>query len=95
MAYICRDFECQNTQCGHVWEDTVDRTEEDTQVCPVCGHAARWIIAASNIASYSLMSKDEQAKHLRKRSRDHTRKMLKQDPTQAVMTKRFKMRGRG
>lgn len=95
MAYIVRPFECLNAECKHEWEDMVLRSEENDQKCPVCGHAARWCIAATNVASYSLMSKDDQAKHLRKRSRDHTRKELKKDPTQARMTKTLKMKGSG
>lgn len=95
MAWITRDFLCLNPKCAHEWDDLVLRSEEDQQKCPKCKHAARWVIAAPHIATYSLMSKDEQAKHLRKRSRDHTRKMLKKDPTQAAMTKKFKMKGTG
>lgn len=95
MAWITRDFLCLNPKCEHEWHDLIQRSEEDSQVCPTCNHAARWVMSAPNIASYSLMSKDDQAKHLRKRSRDHTRKMLKKDPTQARMTKKFKMKGSG
>lgn len=95
MAYISRDFECLNPKCKHEWDDLVLREEEDTQKCPVCGHVARWTISAPKLATYSLMSKDDQAKHLRKRSRDHTRKELKKDPTTARMTKTFKMKGTG
>lgn len=91
MAYITRDFEC--LKCAHQFIDMVTREEQDKQVCPECGNPARWIISAPKLATYSMMSQDDKAKHLRKRSRDHTRKELKKDPTTARMTKRFKMKG--
>jgi hypothetical protein len=77
MGWIVRDYLCD---CGNAWEDLVDTTCQE-QHCPKCDRANKHIISACNIATYSLMSKDDQAKHLRKRSRDHTRKMLKKDPT--------------
>lgn len=95
MAWITRDFLCSDPNCAHIWEDIVQRSEENDQKCPVCGHAADKLMSATNVASYSLMSKDDQAKHLRKRSRDHTRAMLKKDPTQARMTKHMKLKGSG
>lgn len=95
MAYVYRDFECLNDKCKHAWDDLVDRSEENDQKCPKCGSAAKYVISATHVATYSLMSKEDQAKHLRKRSRDHTRKELKKDPTQARMTKRLKMKGSG
>lgn len=95
MAYVMRPFECLNTECNHTWEDLVDRSEENDQKCPVCGNAARWVICAPHVAMYSIMSKEDQAKHLRKRSREHTKKELKKDPTSARMTKKLKMKGTG
>jgi hypothetical protein len=91
MAYVCRDFECLNPKCQHTWDDMVDRTEENDQKCPVCGVDARWVISPCNLATYSLMSRDDQAKHLRKRSRDHTRKELKKDPTSMKMSRHIKV----
>lgn len=91
MAYVYRDFQCQNLECGHTWEDLVDRSEENDQRCPKCSAPAKYVIGATHVATYSLMSKDDQAKHLRKRSREHTLKELKKDPTQARMTKRLKV----
>ena len=94
MAYVFRDYECQNPKCKQpIWEEMVERSEENNQKCPKCGIVARYIISPTHLATYSMMSKDDQAKHLRKRSRDHTRKELKKDPTQARMTKRLKMKG--
>jgi hypothetical protein len=81
MGWIYRDFLCLNAECQHEFEDLVKPEEENNQICPICGHAARWTISTPHIASYSLMDKDAQAKHLRKRSRDHTMKWLKKDPS--------------
>lgn len=87
MAYISRPFECTNSACGHTWDDLVTREEENHQKCPVCGAQAKWLIAAAGIATYSLMDADAKAQHLRKRSRDHTRKMLKKDPSSIKMSR--------
>jgi hypothetical protein len=77
MGWIVRDYVCD---CGHAWEDIVE-PESEYQRCPSCDKLNKFVMSACNIATYSIMSKDDQAKHLRKRSRDHTRKMLKKDPT--------------
>lgn len=87
MAFIMRDFQCLSEQCQHQWEDLVRREEENEQKCPECGSAGSWIISATNLASYSLLSREDQAKSLRKRSRDHTRKQLKKDPTSMKMSR--------
>jgi putative FmdB family regulatory protein len=84
MGWISRDYRCE--KCGHEWEDVVQRGDED-QPCPMCGTVNSYVLSATGVASYSLMSKDDQAKHLRKRSRDHTRKMLKQDPSSMKMSR--------
>lgn len=91
MGWISRDYYCKG--CGHEWDDLVQRSEENDQKCPECQGPASIGISCPNVASFSLLSKDDQAKSLRKRSRDHTRKELKKDPTQARMTKRLKMKG--
>lgn len=87
MAFITRDFQCLSESCQHEWEDLVRREEENEQKCPVCGAAGRWVISASNIGSYSLLSKEDQAKSLRKRSREHTKKQLKKDPSSMKMSR--------
>lgn len=89
MGWISRDFYCK--QCEHEWDDLVQRAEENDQICPKCQGLASIGISCPHVASYSLMSKDDQAKHLRKRSRDHTRKMLKKDPTTMKMSRHIKM----
>ena len=94
MGWIHRDFICTSSECQHVFDDLVQRDEENPK-CPVCGAGTKIGIYTPNVATYSMMSKDDQAKCLRKRSRDHTRKMLKKDPTTARMTKRLKMKGTG
>lgn len=87
MGWIIRPFECLSSECGHSWEDIVPREEENSQQCPKCGHEARWVISVTGIAVFSMMSKDDQAKCLRKRSREHTMKELKKDPTQIRQTR--------
>lgn len=89
MAWIYRDYIC--TSCEHEWEEFLQRSEENDQKCVKCGAPGKICISACNIATYSLMSKDDQAKHLRKRSRDHTKKMLKKDPTTARMSRHIKL----
>ena len=90
MSWIIRPFECQ--VCPHTWDDLVKREEENDQKCPKCNGAAKWVICAPAIASYSIMDKDAQMKHLRKRSRDHTRKELKKDPSHAMKQMKIKMK---
>jgi len=89
MGWISRDYIC--IRCENEWEDFVLRSEENDQKCPKCGALGKIGCVATNVATYSLMSKDDQAKHLRKRSRDHTKKMLKKDPTTAVMSRHIKV----
>jgi len=83
MGWIVRDYLCN---CGHSWEDLV-KTEEQDQMCPDCGVVNHYIMSATHIGSYSLLDNDGQAKSLRKRSRDHTKKQLKKDPTSMKMSK--------
>lgn len=83
MGWIIRDYRCE---CGHEWESLV-RTESQDKECAECGVMNHYTISATSLATYSMMSKDDQAKHLRKRSRDHTKKMLKKDPTSMKMSR--------
>ena len=83
MGWISRDYQCD---CGHEWDDLVSTDDQD-QPCPSCGKMNHYVMSAPALATYSIMSKDEQAKHLRKRSRDHTRKMLKKDPEAVKMSR--------
>lgn len=87
MAWIMRDYRCA---CGNEWEDLVQRGEEDV-TCPKCSTVVHYTVTACGIASYSIMDKDTQAKHLRKRSRDHTRAMLKKDPTSLKTSRHMKL----
>lgn len=83
MGWIMRDYRCE---CGEEWESLV-RTESQDKECPECGKLNHYTVSACALATYSMMSKDDQAKHLRKRSRDHTKKMLKKDPTSMKMSR--------
>lgn len=85
MGWILRDFLCE--ACSHSFEELVESAGYDTEPCPECGTACRHVISAAKPATYSMMSRDDQAKCLRKRSREHTLKELKRDPTQIKKTR--------
>jgi len=94
MGWILKDFECQ--ACSHIFEALAWVGMEEDESCPQCGNThSKPIISAPKPATFSLMSQEDKARHLRKRSRDHTRKELKKDPTQIATTKRLKLKGSG
>lgn len=93
MGWINRDYFCK--ACAHEWVDLVQRSEENDQVCPECGGPASIGVSAPNVASYSLMDKQAQAKVLRKRSREHTLKWLKKDPSHLGHKKPMTLKPKG
>ena len=84
MGWILRDYEC--TECPNIYEQLVDR-ENQNSVCPACYAINAPVLSPVASANYSMMSKDEQAKCLRKRSREHTIKQIKKDPTAIKQTR--------
>lgn len=84
MGWKVREFRCE---CGNEWEDLVKDDDPQEQTCSNCGASVRWGLSATAAASFSIMSKQDQATHLRKRSRDHTKKMLKKDPSSIKMSR--------
>lgn len=84
MGWILRDFSCA---CSCEWEELVWSGSGEPELCPSCGAPNQPVISAPKPATYSMMSKDDQAKCLRKRSREHTLKELKKDPTQIRQTR--------
>jgi hypothetical protein len=77
MGYKLFEFSC--VSCGTVWEDLVERQEKHEDYaspCPECGGSSRPCLSVPKLAMFSLMSKDDQAAHLKKRSADHTQKQI-------------------
>lgn len=82
MSWRVHDYSCQ---CGKQWEELVD-SKETTVTCE-CGKKNEPILSAPALALFSILDKEDQAKALRKRSREHTKKQLKKDPTSIKQTK--------
>lgn len=73
MAWRLFDYEC--TGCGHVFEELVQGDE--TPPCPECGDLVTdRLISAPNLATMSLLSKEDYKKSMMKRSADHTKKLV-------------------
>jgi len=86
MGWIMRDYLCE---CGHSWEDLVKTDEQDIP-CPECARITHYAMSSCAIATYSIMDKEAQKTHMLKRSSDHTKKLLKQDPTSMKMSRHVK-----
>lgn len=71
MGWILRDFECE---CGEAYEDLIDSVEPHVAPCPKCGVVNEKIFTGAKIATYSIMSKEQQTAHLKKRAIDHSMK---------------------
>ncbi len=79
MAWIAHDFECDF--CGHIFEELYRRDERDDIACPEC--ASRTLVqllAAPNIASFSLLDQDGRRQHLLERSAKHTQGLIDKEP---------------
>lgn len=85
MAWILRDYYC--AACDSSFEDMTQSGGSSDAACPACSRLCASTLSAPKPAVYSMLSKDDQAKSLRKRSRDHTKKLLKQDPTNIKMSR--------
>jgi hypothetical protein len=77
MGWILHAFSCT---CGTEWEELVDR-EDPKDTCKACNTECKPCISTPGLATFSIMSPEDQAKHLRKRSRDHTKREIKKDPS--------------
>lgn len=73
MAWIMQAYSCQ---CGHEYEELKDRMENQDQECPRCGWDNKPCLGG-RIAAFSAMSKEAQTEHLKKRSLDHSKKLMK------------------
>ena len=43
------DFECQNPDCSHTFEELVKYEEQGSVLCPLCNHSTKRLIGAANI----------------------------------------------
>jgi hypothetical protein len=76
MGWIGRNYECA---CGNMWDDLVQRYEQHEQKCEVCGAACDYAVAAPALATYSMLDAAGRTSCLKKRSREHTAKIVKQE----------------
>ena len=76
MSWIGRDYSCEN--CNHEWSDLVRRTEQHEQECPNCGAMCSPGVSAPGLATYSMMDQTGRSACLKKRSAEHTKRMMKQ-----------------
>ncbi len=79
MAWVRHDFECK--KCKHVFDELYIRSERKKVECPECGSKSlKQLISAPGIASFSMMSPEQKRDHLKKRSADHTQKLIDKEP---------------
>lgn len=74
MAWIMQGYSCQ---CGHEYEELKDRLENPMQECPRCGWENKPTLGGK-LGAFSAMSREAQTEHLKKRSADHSKKMMKE-----------------
>lgn len=76
MGFKLFDFQCN--QCQHEFEELEDET--GLVKCNNCGSFnTTKVISAPNLNTMNLLSKEEYKAKLKKRSLDHTKKMMKQE----------------
>jgi len=84
MPYIVNTFQC--CSCGHEFEemwmkkhgDDSEKPWEGIVACPDCeGEDLKRLISATGIATFSIMDRAAQMESLKKRSSDHTKKLMK------------------
>lgn len=74
---IVRDFFCRD--CEHEWEDLTPM-DVTSPICPNCGSEDTGVsLSVPNIASFSIMSKEDRTAHMKKRSADHSKREMKKD----------------
>ena len=71
MSFRLYDFECE---CGHIWEDLV---REKFSLCPKCNTVTPAAFRAPRINTFGCKDKSEIASIMKKRSDDHTAKIVK------------------
>lgn len=70
-----RAYEC--IVCGHVWIELVKGEAPETIPCKKCGEKAELRPSAPGIAGFSIADKQTRADMLRKRSEEHSKKLMK------------------
>lgn len=76
MGWIVRDFSCE---CGNKYDELLDNRDPQEAPCSECGVINSPIISCPGIATFSLMDKATQRESLKKRSEQHTKKLVKQN----------------
>ena len=91
MGWIVRDLKCE---CGHSFEALLWNGMEGDEPCPQCSATNCAVqLSAPGLAIYSMADKDTKAQILRKRSREHTMKEIKKDPSHIIkQQKRLKLK---
>jgi len=76
MGYKLFDFEC--LECG-IFEELVDDKDSWAE-CPECGVlVGQKVLAAPNLATYSIASPEQKSEILKKRSAEHSKREIRKD----------------
>lgn len=73
-GFKSRTYEC--IVCGHAWRELVEGAPE-TIPCQKCGEKAELCLSTPGIAGFSIADKQTRADMLRKRSEEHSKKLMK------------------
>lgn len=75
-------FECE---CGYSYEELLHKDSgqsvkfDPVVACPACGRENHQSIGMPNVASFSAKSREDQISSLKKRSEEHSRKLMKKN----------------
>lgn len=72
-----RTFKCE--ACGHSWSDLVQDGPSSVP-CTHCPSTATVVFSAANVAGFSIKDKATQTEMLKKRSSDHSKKLVASEP---------------
>ncbi len=79
MAWKTHEFQC--SRCGHEFEEFYHTDSRPLLECPACFCMDLVVLcSASNLATFSMMSGEQQIAHMKKRSSDHTQKQIDKEP---------------
>jgi len=78
MGWIVNNFRCK--ACEHEFEELYKKGEETDIICPECeSDQIRPLLSSPRLSTYEMADKEGKAAILRKRSADHTKKMVMKD----------------